>query len=299
MARKRQQPKPKLPQRAKDFNADRIRARRENQAKEIAHSKDMAKRMGIEPASKEGGDGGERLHVRIAHAGICSRRAAEKLILEGRVMVNGNIVMDMGVKVSDTDEIRVDGQALARPKLYTVVLYKPLGVVTTMSDPQGRPTIVRYLPDYGVPLKPVGRLDMDTEGLLICTNDGELAHRLAHPRYGIEKEYQALVKGIPDERALKDLRKGVFIEGRRTAPAKVEVIHSEAKANTTSLRITLHEGRKRQVRLMCDAIGHPIISLKRFRIGHLFLKGLSPGEAKLLGEQDVNRLRAEVDLEPR
>ncbi|MEZ0324657.1 MAG: pseudouridine synthase [Fimbriimonas sp.] len=295
---RKQAPKLPLQKRAKDFNADRIRARKENKAKEVAHSKDMAQRMGVAPAKKADVQDGERLHVRIAHAGICSRRAAEKLILEGRVAVNGNIVMDMGVKVSPEDEVRVDGQPIATPKTYTVVLYKPLGVVTTMSDPQGRPTIVRYLPDYGVPLKPVGRLDMDTEGLLICTNDGELAHRLGHPSYGIEKEYQALVKGIIDEKALKDLRKGVFIEGRRTLPAKVEVIHSEPKAGTTSLRITIHEGRKRQVRMMCDAVGHPIISLKRFRIGPLFLKGMRAGEAKLLGNQDVNKLRAEVKLDP-
>jgi 23S rRNA pseudouridine2605 synthase len=291
---------PKLPlqKRAKDFNADRIRARRENRAKEIAHSKDMAQRMGVAPAKEVGDAEGERLHVRIARSGLCSRRAAEKLILEGRVTVNGDIVMDMGVKVSPDAEVRVDGQAIGTAKTYTVMLYKPIGVVTTMSDPQGRPTIVRYLPDYGVMLKPVGRLDMDTEGLLLCTNDGELAHRLAHPRYGIEKEYQALVKGIPDEKALKDLRKGVFIEGKRTAPAKVEVIHSEPKADTTSLRITIHEGKKRQVRIMCELVGHPVISLKRFRVGPLFVKGLRPGQAKLLGQKEVNQLRELVGLEP-
>jgi pseudouridine synthase len=297
---RKSQPKPgPVQKRAKDFNADRIRARRENKEAQVAHSRDMAKRMGVAPAKRENVEDGERLHVRIARAGLCSRRAAERLILEGRVTVGGEIVMDMGVKVGPTDEIRVDGQSIGVAKTYTVVLYKPTGVVTTLSDPQGRPTIVRHLPDYGVQLKPIGRLDMDTEGLLICTNDGELAHRLAHPRYGIEKEYQVLVKGVPDEKAIRDLEKGVFIEGRRTAPAKVEVIHSEARANTTSLRITIHEGRKRQVRLMCDAIGHPVISLKRFRIGPIFLKGLRSGEAKLLGQKEVNQLRALVGLPPR
>jgi 16S rRNA U516 pseudouridylate synthase RsuA-like enzyme len=186
-------------------NQDRVRALRENKRKEIEHSKDMAQRMGVKkPKSAEDG---ERLHVRIAHSGICSRRAAEKLIREGRVVVNGEIVMDMGVKVAADADIRVDGQPVVTAQHYTVMLYKPAGVVTTMSDPQGRPTITRYLPDYGCQLKPVGRLDMDTEGLLLCTNDGELANRLAHPRYGIEKEYIAIVRGVPDEKAINHLRK--------------------------------------------------------------------------------------------
>lgn len=129
----------------------------------------------------------ERLHVRIAHSGICSRRAAEQLIREGRVEVDGEIVREMGLKVGADARIKVDGAPIGIVKTYALVMNKPLGVVTTLSDPQRRPTIQRYLPDMGVQLKPVGRLDMDTEGLLICTNDGELAHRLAHPRYGIEK----------------------------------------------------------------------------------------------------------------
>ena len=298
MAR-RNQPKPPVQKRAKDFNADRIRSRRENKEAQVAHSKDMAKRMGVTPVKRDNPEDGERLHVRIARAGVCSRRAAEKLILEGRVTVNGDIVMDMGIKVGPTEEVRVDGQQLGIAKTYTVILYKPTGVVTTLSDPQGRPTIVRFLPDYGVQLKPIGRLDMDTEGLLLCTNDGELAHRLAHPRYGIEKEYQAVVRGIPEERALKDLRKGVFVEGRRTAPAQVDVIHAEPRTNTTSLRIIIHEGRKRQIRLMCEIVGHPVVTLKRVRIGPVYLKGIRSGEAKLLGQKDVNQLRSLVGLEPR
>jgi 23S rRNA pseudouridine2605 synthase len=206
--------------------------------------------------------------------------------------------MDMGVKVEPFDEVRVDGQPLIAARQYTVLLHKPMGVVTTLSDPQGRPTIVRYLPDYGVQLKPIGRLDMDTEGLLLVTNDGDLAHRLAHPRYGVEKEYQAIVRGILDDKALNTLRKGVFVEDRKTAPARVEVIHVEDKKQTTGLRITIHEGRKRQVRLMCEAVGHPVISLKRVRIGPLVLKGLRAGEARLLGKKEVDELRALVGLEP-
>jgi 23S rRNA pseudouridine2605 synthase len=281
------------------INRDRVVALRENKRKEIAHAKDMAKRLGVPPAPKREGDeeGLERLHVRIAHAGVCSRRAAEKLILEGRVEVNGHIVVELGYKVAAEDNVRVDGVGLRTTKSYTVVINKPLGVVTTLADPQGRPTIVRYIPDYGVQLKPVGRLDMDTEGLLLCTNDGDLAHRLAHPKYGVEKEYQAVVLGIPNDEELEALRNGVFIEGKRTAPARIEVIHAEPKTNTTGLRIIIHEGRKRQVRLMCEAVGHPVKSLKRVRYGPLKIRGMRVGEAKLLGKKEVDELRALVGLE--
>lgn len=240
----------------------------------------------------------ERLHVRIAHAGLCSRRKAEELIREGRVAVNGEIVQEMGVTVSPDDEVRVDNKPIRQAKLYTLVLNKPRGVVTTLSDPQGRPTIRKWLPDYGVQLKPVGRLDMDTEGLLLVTNDGELANRLAHPRYGIEKEYLAVVRGVPSENSLERLRHGVVIEGGKTAPASVEMLRAERDQPNRALRIVLHEGRKRQVRQMCAAVGHPVISLKRVRVGPLFLKGLRPGECKLLGKKEVDQLRRLVGLEP-
>jgi len=236
------------------------------------------------------------LHVRIAHAGICSRRAAEKMIKEGRVAVNGKLTREMGVMVGPEDEVLVDGQAAENARQYTLVLNKPKGVVTTLSDPQGRPTIVKLLPNYGVQLKPVGRLDMDTEGLLIVTNDGELAHRLMHPRYGIEKEYIAVVRGEPGEKALNKLRKGVFIEDGKTAPAKVEVLPTVRAGNLTSLKITLHEGRKRQIRQMCEVVGHPVNSLKRVRIGPLLVRGMRGGECRLLGQQEVESLRKLVGL---
>ena len=237
-----------------------------------------------------------RLHVRIAHSGICSRRAAEQLIADGRVQVNGQYVREMGVLLKPDDEVRVDGVKLHTPKIYTVVLNKPAGVVTTLSDPQGRPTIVKYLPQYGVQLKPVGRLDMETEGLLVYTNDGELALRLAHPKYGVEKEYQVIVTGIPDEKAIQKLRDGVFVEGRKTLPARVDIIHAEPKSNSTGLRITIHEGRKRQVRLMCEFVGHPVTSLKRIRYGPLYVHGMRPGECKLLGKKEVDELKRMVGL---
>lgn len=241
-------------------------------------------------------DGEERLHVRIAHSGLCSRRQAEKLIQEGRVEINGELVIEMGRKVGPGDVVRVDGMVIATAKLYTMVMNKPTGVVTTLFDPQRRPTIVKYLPDLGVQLKPVGRLDMDTEGLLIVTNDGELAQRLAHPRYEVEKEYRAIIKGIPDDKSLAKLRNGIYIEGGKTKPARVDVIHAEPTTNTTGLTIVIHEGRKRQIRLMCEAIGHPVISLKRLRIGPLVVKGMRAGECRMLTKVELSGLRKLVGL---
>jgi 23S rRNA pseudouridine2605 synthase len=229
---------------------------------------------------------------------LCSRRAAEKLILEGRVQVNGEFVRVLGAKVGPDDVIKVDGMSISTARIYTVLLNKPTGIVTTLLDPQRRPTIVPYLPDYGVQLKPVGRLDMDTEGLLLCSNDGDLAARLTHPRYGVEKEYTIIVEGIVDERTIEKLRDGVYIEGGKTSPAKVELIHAEPATNTTGLRMTIHEGRKRQVRQMCDSVGFPVKTLKRVRIGPLVLKGMRAGEARLLGKKEVDNLRQLVGLPP-
>jgi 23S rRNA pseudouridine2605 synthase len=238
----------------------------------------------------------QRLHVRISRSGLCSRRAAERLIVEGRVWVNGEPVAELGFKVGPGDEVSVDGETISAAKRYTLLLNKPTGVVTTLHDPQGRPTIVRYLPNYGVQLKPVGRLDMETEGLLIVTNDGELAHRLAHPRYGIEKEYQATVLGVPSDKALEELSKGVYIDGRKTHPAQVRLVHANPSKGVAVLNITIHEGRYRQVRLMCDSIGHPVQALKRLRLGPFTVKGMRPGEARLLGVKEVDGLRRLVGL---
>jgi 23S rRNA pseudouridine2605 synthase len=242
-------------------------------------------------------DGLDRLHVRIARSGMCSRRAAETLIDQARVEVNGKIVVEKGTKVGPDDEVRVDGKPIVQAKKYTLLFNKPAGVVTTLRDPQGRPTIASYLPNYGVMLKPVGRLDKETDGLLIVTNDGDLALRIAHPRYNLDKEYHAIVEGIPDEKSLNKLRDGVFIEGGKTAPAQVSIIHAEERTRTTSLKIIIHEGRKRQVRYMCDAVGHPVIKLTRTRIGPFVVRGLKPGECVLMGQKDLQKLRAIVGLE--
>lgn len=238
---------------------------------------------------------GERLHKRIAASGLCSRRAAEDLIREGRVTVNGELVIELGVKVGPDDVVAVDGRTLTEAKLYTLLLNKPKGYVTTLKDPQGRRTIADLLPDLGVQLKPVGRLDKDTEGLLICTNDGDLALRLTHPRYGIEKEYLAVVEGEPDDKSLEKLRKGIYIEGGKTSPAFV----ARDPRSGSTLKIIIHEGRKRQIRLMCLAIGHPVKSLKRVRIGHLRIRGVPRGTCRMLGKVEVEELRKSVGLSPR
>jgi pseudouridine synthase len=237
----------------------------------------------------------ERLHKVLARAGVASRRKAEDLILEGRVAVNGEVVTELGIKVTDDDEVTFDGERIRIAKLFYVLLNKPQGVITTLSDPQRRPTILRYLPELGAILKPVGRLDMDSEGALLCTNDGDLAARLTHPRYGIEKEYHVVVAGQMSEEAAERLRRGVFIEGGRTAPCKVNV--RSAKPESSSVWFTLHEGRNRQIRRMCEAVGHPVTSLKRTRIGSLRVKGMRAGEARMLSVVEVRELRRQAGLE--
>lgn len=238
----------------------------------------------------------ERLHKFIAKCGVCSRRAAEKLIEEGRVSVNGEVITAMGVQVGPDDIVEVDGDVLKTPRLMTLILHKPKGVVTTLSDPQRRPTIVRYLPETGLAMKPVGRLDMDTTGLIICTNDGELASRLAHPRYGIEKEYLVKVKGEMTEKTADKLRKGVFLEGRKTSEAKVFIQSYDRNRDVTTLTMIIHEGRNRQVRNMCEIVGHFVQELTRVRIGFLYLRGLSSGRTRVLSKPEVDRLRNLVEL---
>ncbi|MBI1756854.1 MAG: rRNA pseudouridine synthase, partial [Fimbriimonas ginsengisoli] len=181
----------------------------------------------------------EWLAARIARSGYCSRRAATPLIRSGRVRVNGQAVTDPSTQVGHGDEVRVGRRVLAAARKVTLLLNKPVGFVTTLSDPQGRPTVANLLPDVGVALKPVGRLDLNTEGLLICTSDGELANRLMHPRYEVEKEYLLTVSGAPDERALRRLREGVVIEGVRTHPARVDVLR--VGRDGAQLRFVLHE----------------------------------------------------------
>lgn len=208
--------------------------------------------------------------------------------------VNGEIVTTMGVKVDDSDEVVVDGNPIRPQPMAYVLLNKPTGVVTTLYDPQRRPTIVRYLPDLGIAIKPVGRLDQDTEGLLICTNDGELAARLAHPRYNVDKVYQVTVLGLLEDEDIHKLETGIFIEGKRTAPAKVSLSHRSPEA--TSFRMTIHEGRNRQIRRMCEAVGHPVKVLRRIKIGPVTGRGMRTGEARMLTQEEISKLKQLVGL---
>jgi 23S rRNA pseudouridine2605 synthase len=227
---------------------------------------------------------GERLQKILAQAGLGSRRAAEGLIATGRVRVNGQVAT-LGTRADpEVDTIEVDGAVVGvRQGLAHYLLNKPPGVVTTASDPQGRPTVVDLVPAEPR-VFPVGRLDADSEGLLLLTNDGDLAHRLTHPRFGVEKEYLADVEGTPSRGALRQLRQGVDLDDGRTAPAKVSLVGDH------TLRIAIHEGRNRQVRRMAEAIGHPVRRLVRVRIGPLSDRRLAPGGWRPLTQAEVRAL---------
>ena len=228
-----------------------------------------------------------RLHRYIAQCGVCSRRKAEELIVDGRVTVNGEIVTTLGTKIEEGDEVRVDGRPIEPERLIYLAMYKPKGVVTTMADERGRRTVSHLLPRLPSVVKPVGRLDKDTDGLLLFTNDGELARRLTHPSHGTEKEYEATVQGEPDDRAVEKLRTGVRIEGRKTRPARVDRI------GRNKLRLVLKEGWKRQVRVMCEAVGHPVVELRRVRFGPIRLGTMKPGESRPLTQSEVDKLQSE------
>jgi 23S rRNA pseudouridine2605 synthase len=237
---------------------------------------------------------GERLQKVLAQAGLGSRRACEDLIAAGRVTVNGEVAT-LGTRADpEVDAIEVDGARIGvREGLVHYLLNKPAGVVTTASDPQGRPTVVGLVPAEPR-VYPVGRLDADTEGLLVLTNDGELAHRLTHPSFGVDKEYLADVTGTPSRGALRRLRDGVELEDGPTAPARVSLVGDH------TLRITIHEGRNRQVRRMCEAVGHPVRRLVRVRIGPLADRRLPPGEWRPLTQAEVRALeRAAAGVRPR
>ena len=229
-------------------------------------------------------------------AGVASRRTAETLIVQGRVTVNGKVVDTLGTRVDPAaDDVRVDDRRVkAATTLRYIMLYKPTGYVTTRKDPEGRPTVLDLLRGVREYVYPVGRLDFDTEGLLLLTSDGDLAARLTHPRHGVERVYEATVAGAPDNKALASLREGVVIDGRRTAPARVMLGGTVSKGRhvTTRLVITLTEGRNRQVRQMCAVVGHPVRDLKRTKMGPLGLGGMRPGDWRDLTPQEVERLRA-------
>lgn len=236
-----------------------------------------------------------RLQKVLSQAGVSSRRAAEKLIADGRVSVNGKTILTMGVKVDpQKDDIRVDGRrikAAARPRY--ILLYKPTGFVTTRSDPQRRRTVMDLLVGVRDYVYPVGRLDYDTEGLLLLTNDGDLAARLTHPRHGVARTYEAKVAGMPDREAIEKLRRGIPLDGHRTLPADVMLLNEGRRDADGVLRLTIREGRNRQVRRMCEAVGHPVQQLKRTKFGGLGDRRLRPGDWRELKPEEIAALKVE------
>ena len=263
-----------------------------------------------ERATKGGQDdphvaSGQRLQKVLAHAGVASRRACEQLIADGRVSVDGITVTEPGVRVDpQTQEIRVDGsRILTNPELITLMLHKPAGVVTTMEDPEGRPTVAQYGRDYlaehpelpdSLRLVHVGRLDTETEGLLLLSNDGELSHRLMHPSFEIAKTYVAIVEGQVEPWVPRKLRRGIALEDGETRADRVTVKDSGPRGSI--VEITLHSGKNRIVRRMLDAVGHPVTRLARTRLGPLRLGNLRPGQTRPLSGEEIAALQQEVGL---
>ncbi|WP_078545982.1 23S rRNA pseudouridine(2605) synthase RluB [Litchfieldia alkalitelluris] len=234
----------------------------------------------------------ERLQKLIAQAGVASRRKAEELILEGKVKVNGKVIKELGTKVTQNDKIEVNGIPLEKELPVYFLLYKPRGVISSVSDDKGRKVVTDLFPYIEQRIYPIGRLDYDTSGLLLLTNDGDFANVLMHPKYEVDKVYVAKVKGIPFREKIRQLEKGIMLEDGKTAPAKVKVLSVDKKKQTSIVEIIIHEGRNRQVRRMFEAIGHEVMKLKRERFGFLTLQGLSTGEYRELSRHEVKQLRA-------
>lgn len=232
-----------------------------------------------------------RLQKYLADAGICSRRKAETLILEGKVTVNNTIITELGTKVdTQKDSVCYDGIKVSiKDKNVYIILNKPIEYITTVKDQFGRLTVMDLIKDIEYRLVPVGRLDYDTSGLLIMTNDGDLVYKITHPKHNINKVYIAQIKGIPTQQEISDFEKGLFIDDYKTSDAKFEILKTEN--NHATVKITIHEGKNRQVRKMCDKIGHPVISLTRVAIGDIELGQLAVGEYRYLTDDEINYLK--------
>ena len=230
-----------------------------------------------------------RLQKYIAECGVASRRKSEELIKQGRVKVNGITVSEMGVKVSDEDVVEVDGRriSLEQKKVY-IMLNKPVGYISSVRDQFSRNTVVDLIKGVKERIYPVGRLDYDTSGLLLLTNDGDFAFRLTHPEHEMKKTYIAEMEGVPDSNDIESFQNGLRIEDYVTSPAELTVL--EKRKSSSIVKVVIHEGKNRQVRKMCDAIGHPVISLKRIAIGDLYLKNLPEGQWRYLKEEEIKML---------
>ncbi|MGM0897466.1 MAG: pseudouridine synthase [Bacillota bacterium] len=233
----------------------------------------------------------ERLQKVMAHAGIASRRKAEQMILDGKVKVNGKTVKELGVKVTGSDKIEVEGVQMEKERKVYFLLYKPRGVISAVSDDKNRKVVTDFFPNVEERIYPVGRLDYDTSGLLILTNDGEFANSLTHPKFEIDKTYVARLQGIPTKEDLQKLERGIKLEDGMTAPAKVKLLSGDRKSAKAIVQITIHEGRNRQVRRMFEAIGFPVQKLSREQFAFLTLHGLNAGESRELSPHEVKKLR--------
>lgn len=232
----------------------------------------------------------ERLQKVMAQSGVASRRKSEQLILEGKVKVNGKKVTELGTKVSKKDTIEVNGVPVLQEEHVYFMLYKPRGYISAVTDDKGRETVVDLLPGVTERIFPVGRLDYDTSGLILLTNDGEFTNQLNHPRHEVDKVYVAKVKGVPTNAMLSPLKKGVKIDGRMTAPARYEILSTDRKADTAIVSLTIHEGRNHQVKKMLKEVGFAVMKLKREQYGNLTLKGLKPGQYRSLSQKEVRQL---------
>lgn len=233
----------------------------------------------------------ERLQKVIAQSGVTSRRKAEQLILDGKVKVNDHIVTEMGVKVTSQDKVEVDGVPLEKEEFVYYLLYKPRGVISSVKDDKNRKVVTDFLPEVEERIFPVGRLDYDTSGILLLTNDGEFANQLMHPSKEINKVYVAKIKGIPHKKELLKLRKGVVSDGEKLKAVDVHMLSNDKEKKTSIIELTLHEGKNRQVRRMLEAIDFPVMKLKREQYSFLTLHGLNAGEYRALTPKEVNQLR--------
>lgn len=231
-----------------------------------------------------------RLQKYLAGCGVASRRTCEEYILQGKVMVNGTIIKELGTKVTEEDIVVYDNQIIQPDKAYVYyVLNKPVGYITTAKDEKNRPTVLDIMEDIDERIFPVGRLDYNTSGLIILTNDGELTYALTHPKHQVDKTYHVKVRGRVDSVSIEKLQTGVIVDGRKTAPAAVKIMDKREVA--TKLSITIHEGRNRQIRKMCEAVGHSVIKLMRNSIGEITLDGLPIGRYRELTKEEVAYLK--------
>ncbi|MGD8535393.1 MAG: pseudouridine synthase [Candidatus Aminicenantes bacterium] len=237
-----------------------------------------------------------RLNKFLAQAGVASRREVDKMIVEGKIKVNGQVIRTLGTKIDDEkDRVEFGGKKVEKEEgMVYMMLNKPLGYLVTLKDPFQRPTIKELLPSLKERIYPVGRLDYDSEGLLLLMNDGELAHRLAHPRYRVPKIYVVEARGVPDSSKISRLEKGIVIDGKKTAPARIAKLSGSAKK--TLLKIEIHEGRKREVKRMFEAVGHRVLHLKRVGFGGMKLGRLQTGKWRFLTQREVDSLKSRVDL---